>query len=673
MIDGELLSKYAEEACEASFRRLVERYLTLVQGVAVRKTGRPDLAEDIAMQVFAQAARKGRTLSRRASLGGWFVLAARLAAAQAVRRDLTRDRAMQKAADHSAAMHSDTPSQSEVGALPLLDDALARLSERERDAVILHFYNGMTFREIGTREGRSEDASRKRVGTALEKMSRFFQRRGIALSVTALTSTLSTEWAHAQTASAAAAAIAQKALGMAPSLSAAQVAGLSLTAMNITKTLTTAALIAVCCVPLAWQYQEISAARNRISALEKTPRPLLPSPAPAAIVARKIPQVPVPAAEPVNEPPKEIDLAGLAADFLAAKEGDLAARGRIRSLLEPLEAPKLPSLLESVSALGFPRDTAQSAIDFLVTALVSKDPEEAAKQSAKFHLPDQLRESLSVWTKADSAAALAWYREQSSAGALKDKGAYTIRSIEREATKGLAVSLYESDRAAGKALIETLSLSEAADVLRELGMNSANTKVDDEEIAAMAARLSSSKRAQVISDSVLRLAQNDRDAAASMIRRANLKETEQTSLLVRVASQGAVEEKSLQERLAWITEQTGAKDVPGLQGEVLAKSIGSALSFAPPESSEIDLVFGMVERLHRENGSRDLVARFLDNSSPIVLVQRPEKWYAMALSLPPGRKRDEYLEKALKIWTARDPAAAQAAAANPSAGKGGAR
>src|SRR5262245_12472014 len=149
MTDGELLAKYAHESCEMSFRRLVERYLALVQGVALRRTGRPELTEDIAMEVFAQAARKAQTLSKRVSLAGWFVLAARLTAAQAERKDRSRLRTLQKAVTHSPVMHAETSSLSEAGALPLLDDALARLSERERDAIVLHFYRGLTFREMG--------------------------------------------------------------------------------------------------------------------------------------------------------------------------------------------------------------------------------------------------------------------------------------------------------------------------------------------------------------------------------------------------------------------------------------------------------------------------------------------------------------------------------------------
>lgn len=662
MTDGELLSKYADEACEESFRRLVDRYLSLVQGVTVRKTGRSEWAEDIAMQVFAQAARKAHALSRRVSLGGWFVLAARLAAAQAVRREHSRIRVMEKIAQQSPALHSEDSACSWSGALPWLDDALARLSERERDAVVLHFYNGMSFREIGRREGRGEDASRKRVGLALGKMSRFFQRRGITLSITAVSSALTSEWAHSQTATAAA-AVAQKALALAPSLSASQVAGSSLTTVSIAKALSTAALITVCLVPLVGQFQDISATRNRIDALERIPRSLFRSPTPVTVVARKVPESPVPA--PVTEEPrKEIDLAALAGDFLAAKkDGDIAARRRVRLILEPLDADRLLSLLESASTLGFPKDTADSIINGLLDELVSKHPEHAAKQSARFGCAFQLRDGLSLWTKSNPAAALAWYMEQRANGAFKDEGLHTYPNVAHEATKGLMASLFEADPGAAQTMLETLSPGDATSVLSALAENPDNTKFGYDELAAMAARLSSSQKAAVLKAPIMRMAKGDRDNAATLIRSAGLNEKEQISLLIHAASQGPVEEKSLTERLAWIVEQTGLTDTAGLQGKVLAQSLGRGDYPGPPDAGKIETVFKIVQRLSAGNGGSDLVASFLNNSSPIVLRPRPHDWFAMAASLPAGRSRDEHLKDAIEAWSARDPAAAAAAMA----------
>ena len=57
--------------------------------------------------------------------------------------------------------------------LPLLDDALLSLREKERTALLLRFYESQSLREVGTALGVTEDTARKRVAGALEKISIF--------------------------------------------------------------------------------------------------------------------------------------------------------------------------------------------------------------------------------------------------------------------------------------------------------------------------------------------------------------------------------------------------------------------------------------------------------------------------------------------------------------------
>ena len=57
---------------------------------------------------------------------------------------------------------------------PLLDQSLARLKATDRDCVLLRFFQGMSFAEVGASLGLSEEAARKRVTRALEKLRHFF-------------------------------------------------------------------------------------------------------------------------------------------------------------------------------------------------------------------------------------------------------------------------------------------------------------------------------------------------------------------------------------------------------------------------------------------------------------------------------------------------------------------
>jgi hypothetical protein len=74
---------------------------------------------------------------------------------------------------------------------PLLDTAVADLHEKDRQAIVLRFYEGRNLREVGLALGASEDAAEKRVSRALEKLRKFFAKRGIILPAAVLTAAIS--------------------------------------------------------------------------------------------------------------------------------------------------------------------------------------------------------------------------------------------------------------------------------------------------------------------------------------------------------------------------------------------------------------------------------------------------------------------------------------------------
>jgi hypothetical protein len=74
---------------------------------------------------------------------------------------------------------------------PLLDTAVAGLGEKDRRAILLLFYEGRDLSEIGTAIGASEDAVKKRVHRAVEKLRKFFVKRGVTLSSAATAGAIS--------------------------------------------------------------------------------------------------------------------------------------------------------------------------------------------------------------------------------------------------------------------------------------------------------------------------------------------------------------------------------------------------------------------------------------------------------------------------------------------------
>jgi uncharacterized protein (TIGR03435 family) len=68
---------------------------------------------------------------------------------------------------------------------PLLEEAMLRLGQTDRDALVLRYFEGRSFNEVGTALGASEAAAKKSVNRALEKLHRYFSIHGVS-STTAI-------------------------------------------------------------------------------------------------------------------------------------------------------------------------------------------------------------------------------------------------------------------------------------------------------------------------------------------------------------------------------------------------------------------------------------------------------------------------------------------------------
>ena len=80
---------------------------------------------------------------------------------------------------------------------PRLDELMGRLRLRDREVLLLRFYQGKSIAEIGDELSISEDAARKRVSTALEELRRSFGFRGAAVPAVAIGTLLSANTTHA--------------------------------------------------------------------------------------------------------------------------------------------------------------------------------------------------------------------------------------------------------------------------------------------------------------------------------------------------------------------------------------------------------------------------------------------------------------------------------------------
>jgi uncharacterized protein (TIGR03435 family) len=188
--DISLLRRYTEENSEAAFATLVERHINKVYSVALRHTRNPHQAEEITQAVFVILVKKARSLGKRVILSGWLYQAARLTSVTFLRSEIRRKYREQEAHMQNI-LDEPPPDETWAQIAPLLDAAMAKLNEADRNAVVLRFFDGKSMSEVGAALGASEEAAKKRVNRALEKLHKFFTKRGVVSTTAIIAGTIS--------------------------------------------------------------------------------------------------------------------------------------------------------------------------------------------------------------------------------------------------------------------------------------------------------------------------------------------------------------------------------------------------------------------------------------------------------------------------------------------------
>jgi RNA polymerase sigma factor (sigma-70 family) len=196
--DAELLHRYVADRSEAAFAELVRRHISLVYSVVLRRVdGHAHLAEDVTQSVFTDLARKAPALARHTVLPAWLFTSARYAAAQVMRTERRRQIREQEAHTMHELLGSESSPADWERLRPVLDDALDQLDARDREAVLLRFYEGQPFAEVGAALHLRDDAARMRVDRALEKLRGLLAKRGVTSTAVALASVLANQAALA--------------------------------------------------------------------------------------------------------------------------------------------------------------------------------------------------------------------------------------------------------------------------------------------------------------------------------------------------------------------------------------------------------------------------------------------------------------------------------------------
>ena len=163
--DSALLRQYAEYHSDEAFATLVTRHVNLVYSVALRHVGNPHNAEEITQAVFVILAKKAAQLHHARALSSWLFQDTRLTATNFVRSETRRHRREEEVQMQSILNESGSEVWPRIA--PWLDTAVAGLREKDRQAIVLRFYEGRNLREVGLALGASEGAAEKRVNRAL--------------------------------------------------------------------------------------------------------------------------------------------------------------------------------------------------------------------------------------------------------------------------------------------------------------------------------------------------------------------------------------------------------------------------------------------------------------------------------------------------------------------------
>lgn len=228
--DMELVRQYARDKTEEAFATLVSRHVNLVYSVALRLVRDPHLAGEVTQTVFIILARKAGSLSPRTIVPGWLCQTARYTSAKALTQQRRRQQREQEAYMQSPLNEPDSEAWRQIE--PLLDTAMDQLGEQDHHALVLRYFEGRSFKEVSTALGTSEAGAKMRVNRALEKLRKFFAKRGLTFTAAAVAGAVSANSVQAAPA------------GLAAIVTASAVKGTAVTASTLSLLKTTLNLMA---------------------------------------------------------------------------------------------------------------------------------------------------------------------------------------------------------------------------------------------------------------------------------------------------------------------------------------------------------------------------------------------------------------------------------------------
>jgi len=157
---------------DRALAEIYDRWFPLVYAVALRLTGDRAAAEDVTQEVFVALWQRPEAYRpERGPLRAWLATVARNRALDMQRRGQTRQRV--------AVLMAATPPEPADAEAPVIwqtmvkavRTAVADLPEPQREALVLAYFGGRSYREVATELGIAEGTAKSRLRMALRRVS----------------------------------------------------------------------------------------------------------------------------------------------------------------------------------------------------------------------------------------------------------------------------------------------------------------------------------------------------------------------------------------------------------------------------------------------------------------------------------------------------------------------
>jgi RNA polymerase sigma factor (sigma-70 family) len=191
--DGDLLARFTGDRDPAAFEELIRRYEALVMNVCRRQLGQGADADDAFQATFFILARKAHSIRKRGSVGSWLHGVAHRLARQMLSKRSTqlRHEGQVRQTEQSTPTRDDPvhlASLRELGAI--LDDELRNLPTVCRAALVACHLEGLSTSEAAHQLGVPASTLKSRLQRGRDLLRQRLQRRGVGLSLAALTAVL---------------------------------------------------------------------------------------------------------------------------------------------------------------------------------------------------------------------------------------------------------------------------------------------------------------------------------------------------------------------------------------------------------------------------------------------------------------------------------------------------